>query len=67
MKAIGSTIWAVPRAIGRGIWHLCSLIHNWDEVSETYGDNPNGLSDDQKLAAANMAANMVGGQAIGSQ
>jgi hypothetical protein len=66
MKAIGSSIWSVPRAIGHGIWRLCSLIHNSDDIRETYGDNPNGLSGDQKLAAQNMAANMIGGQAIGS-
>jgi hypothetical protein len=58
MKALGSAIWSVPRAIGHGIWRFCSLIHNFDEVRETYGANPNGVTD-QTLAAQNMAANMV--------
>jgi hypothetical protein len=58
MKAIGSTIWSVPRAIGRGTWRLCSLIHNFDEIRETYGDHPNGATE-QQLAAHNMAANMI--------
>jgi hypothetical protein len=64
MKAIGSAIWSVPRAIGHGIWRLSSLIHNWDEVSETYGANPDGATD-QQIAASTMAANMIGGNAIG--
>jgi hypothetical protein len=59
MKAIGSTIWSVPRAIGHGIWRLCSLIHNFDDIRETYGDNPNGLSGDQRLAAQNLAVNLI--------
>jgi hypothetical protein len=66
MKAIGSTIWAVPRAIGRGIWRLASLIHNSDDIRETYGDNPNGLSGDQRLAAQNMAANLVASNSTGA-
>jgi hypothetical protein len=59
MKAVGSTIWSVPRAIGHGIWRLSSLIHNFDDIRETYGDNPNGLSGDQTLAAQNLAANLI--------
>jgi hypothetical protein len=65
MKAIGSTIWFVPKVIGHGIRRVFSLIHDDDYVREVYGDNPNGLTDDQRLAAGNMAANMIGGQAIG--
>jgi hypothetical protein len=59
MKAIGSAIWSVPRAIAHGIWRFSSLIHNFDEVRETYGDNPNGATE-QQLAAHNMAANIIG-------
>lgn len=64
MKAIGSAIWSVPRAIGRGTWRLFSLIHNWDEVRETYPELDRE-ADGQKLAAANMAANMIGGNGMG--
>lgn len=65
MKAIGSAIWSVARAIGHGIWRLFSLIHNWDEVSETFGPNPNGASE-QQLAAGNLAANLIGGSGTSS-
>jgi hypothetical protein len=57
MKAIGSSIWSLPRAIGHGIWRLCSLIHNSDDIRETYGDNPNGLSDEERLIARAVASN----------
>jgi hypothetical protein len=59
MKAIGSTIWAVPRTIGHGVRRLVSLIHDDDDVREVYGDNPNGLSDEERLAAHAVASNGV--------
>ena len=59
VKAIGSTIWSVPRAIGHGVRRVFTLIHDDDDVREIYGDNPNGLTDEQRLIASNMAANMV--------
>ena len=65
MEAVASAIWSVPRAIGHGIWRFSSLVHNWDEVSETYGANPEGATD-QQIAASNLAANMIGGSGTNS-
>jgi hypothetical protein len=66
MKAIGSAVWSVPRAIGHGVRRVFSLVHDDDDVREIYGDNPNGLTDDQRLAAGNMAANLIGGNGTGA-
>jgi hypothetical protein len=65
MKAIGSAIWSVPRAIAHAIWRFSSLVHNYDEIRETYPVNPDGLTE-QQLAASNLAANLIGSNGTGA-
>ncbi len=65
MKRLRSTLWAVPRAIGHGVRRVFSLIRDDDDVRELYGDNPNGLTDDQRLAAGSMAAGIVSPSGLG--
>ncbi len=65
MKAIGSAIWSATRTVGHGIWRFCSLIHNWDEIDETYPELHTG-PDGQQLAAGNLAANLIGGNGTGA-
>ena len=65
MKAIGSAIWSVPRAMWHATRRVFSLIHNWDEVRETYGDNPNGLTDEQKLVAHGVTSSIINNGSFG--
>lgn len=52
MKQLSGTVWRKARS-------FFSLIHDWDDVRETYGDNPNGLSDEERLTARAVASNIV--------
>ena len=38
-----------------------SLVHGWDDVAGTYGDNPNGLPEEERLMLRGAASNVVGG------
>jgi hypothetical protein len=42
---------------------LVSLVHGFDDVRQTYGDNPNGVSDDARLTTAAGRSNITGGSA----
>jgi len=53
------TIKHLPGAVWRKVRALFSLIHNWDDVRETYGDNPNNLPEEQRLAAHAVASNTI--------
>ena len=49
----------IPVAMWRGTRRLFSLVHNWDDVRETYGDNPNGRPEDERLITHAVASNSV--------
>ena len=49
----------LPGAVWRRARALFSLVHDWDDVRLTYGDNPNNLSDEERLTAQAVAANTV--------
>ena len=49
----------VPKAVWRGLRRFASLVHNYDEVRAVYGDNPNGLSDEERLTAHAVASNTI--------
>lgn len=66
MKAIGSAIWSVPRAIGRGLRRVRYLVHDDDDVRAIYGEHPNAAADGVTLAAQNMAGNMIGSNGTGA-
>jgi hypothetical protein len=40
---------------------FAELVHGYDDVRETYGDNPNNLSEEHRLAMRGAASNIVGG------
>jgi hypothetical protein len=49
-----------PEASGIGLagsLAVSSLVHGYDDVRPTYGDNPNGLSDEERLIARALASN----------
>jgi hypothetical protein len=58
-EAAMNVLKSVPVAIWRGTRRLFSLVHGWDDVRETYGDNPNNLSDEERLTARAVASNSV--------
>ncbi len=47
----------IPAAAWRKVRALFSLLHGWDDVRQTYGDNPNGLSEEERLTARAVASN----------
>jgi hypothetical protein len=49
----------LPKAAWRGIRRLLSLVHGYDDVRETYGDNPNELSEAERLTYRGFGANGV--------
>lgn len=49
----------VPKAIWHGLRRLLSLIHGYDDVRAVYGDNPNGLSEEERLRAHAVASNSI--------
>jgi hypothetical protein len=53
-------------AVGRALWRFASLVHGIDDVRETYGDNPNGLSEEERLIARAVASNIASFPAGGS-
>lgn len=52
-----SALMRLPGATWRKVRALFSLIHGWDDVREIYGDNPNNLSDEERLTARAVASN----------
>jgi hypothetical protein len=44
-------------SVWRAVWRFSSLVHGYDDVRLTYGDNPNGLSDEERLIARALASN----------
>lgn len=44
-------------AVGRALRRFASLVHGYDDIRETYGDNPNGLSEEELLIARAVASN----------
>jgi hypothetical protein len=53
MRRLTRPIVAVWRALRR----FASLVHGYDDIRETYGDNPNGLSEEERLIARALASN----------
>lgn len=49
----------LPLAAWRGFRRFASLVHGYDDIRETYGDNPNGLSEDERLTARAVASNIA--------
>jgi hypothetical protein len=47
--------------VWRRIWRFASLVHGYDDVRETYGDNPNNLPEEERLMLRGAASNVVGG------
>jgi hypothetical protein len=47
------------KAVGRRIAGVVSRIHDGDGVREIYGDNPNHISEDERLVADAVASNTV--------
>jgi hypothetical protein len=52
-----SALTGLPRAAWRAFRRFASLVHGYDDIRETYGDNPNGLSDEERLIARAVASN----------
>jgi hypothetical protein len=52
---------ALPRSVWRGVRRLVSLVHGWDDVQKTYGDNPNDLSDEQRITARSAGTSLANG------
>lgn len=48
-------------AVWRRFYRFASLVHGYDDVRATYGDNPNDLPDDDRIALRGAASNIVGG------
>jgi hypothetical protein len=44
-------------AVWRALRRFGSLVHGYDDIHETYGDNPNGLSEEERLIARAVASN----------
>lgn len=41
-----------PKAVWRSVRRLVSLVHDDQDVREIYGDNPNGVTEDERLGRA---------------
>lgn len=49
----------LPGAAWRKVRALFSLLHGWDDVRQVYGDNPNSLSDEERLVTRGLASNTL--------
>jgi hypothetical protein len=49
----------LPGAVWRKTRALFALVHGWDDVRQTYGDNPNNLSEEERLTAHAVASNSI--------
>jgi hypothetical protein len=52
MRHLAAAVWRKVRAV-------VALIHGWDDVRAVYGDNPNNLSEEERLAARAVVSNSV--------
>jgi len=43
-----SALTRIPKSAWMRMRSLLSLIHGYDDVRETYGDNPNNLSEEER-------------------
>jgi len=53
------TVLRIPQIVWSRLSRLASLIHGYDDVRETYGDNPNDLSDAERLISRGFGSNGV--------
>jgi hypothetical protein len=54
-----ATMLRLPKALWRRTRQIFVLIRDDGDVREIYGDNPNGISEDERLFNAGMTSNIA--------